>query len=170
MRIIKSAVLPAMILLFGAGILNAQKPDAKVTVTKVIEASADNVWAKLRQMDDIQNYSSLIAKVEWTGKHGVGGERICHPPQEGQGYFKERIVRFSDEQRTYSYALIEGVPAKGMVNNFKVVDLGYNKSMIVWTSNYEQFLENPQMDEKQFLGFLNQSVNEMINNIAEAAL
>ncbi|MEM7552079.1 MAG: SRPBCC family protein [Bacteroidota bacterium] len=146
----------------------AQKADAKVTATKVVNASADKVWEKLRKMDDIDKYSSAVAKVEWTGNHGIGGQRLCTAP-EGQGYYKESIMAFDDSQRTYSYALVEGVPAKGMVNNFKVVDLGYNKSMIVWTSNYDQFITNPNMTEDQFLGFINQSINEMINNIAKAA-
>lgn len=169
MRIIKN-VLVALAVLFSVSALSAQNSNANVTLSKVVDASADKVWSVLRKMDDIQNYSSLIAKVKWTGDKGVGGERVCYPPKEGQGFFKERIVDFSDEQRTYSYALVEGVPAKGMVNNFKVVDLGYNKSMIVWTSKYEQFIENPQMNEEQFLGFLNQSIREMVDNVATASL
>lgn len=169
MNLLKS-IFAAIILLTTTGIISAQNSEAKVTVTKVVDASADDVWTVLRKMDDIQNYSSLIGKVEWSGEHGIGGERVCLPPKEGEGYFKERIVDFSDEQRTYSYALIEGVPVKGMVNNFKVVDLGYKKSLIVWTSNYEQFMKNPQMNEQQFLGFLNQSIVEMVNNVASASL
>ncbi|HAA12899.1 MAG TPA: SRPBCC family protein [Cytophagales bacterium] len=158
------------LLVLGTSQVQAQNADADVTLTRVIEASVDEVWSLLRQMDDIQNYSSMIATVEWTGDHGIGGERKCLPPEGGSGYFKERIVSFSDEQRTYSYALIEGVPAKGMVNRFKVVDLGYNKSMIVWTSSYEQFMPNPQMNEEQFLAFLHQSVSEMIDNVSLTAL
>jgi len=158
----------AMLVLAGAAV--AQNPNANVTITKVINASADDVWTVLRQMDDIQKYSSIIAKVEWTGTHGVGGERVCLPPKGQEGRYKERIVNFSDEQRTYSYALVEGVPAKGMVNSFKVVDLGYQKCMIVWTSTYDAFIENPQVTEQQFLGFMDQSLNEMLNNIAVASL
>lgn len=169
MKLIKSIIM-TMAVLLSVGTLSAQNADAKVTVTKVVDASSDQVWSVLRQMDDIQKYSSLIAKVEWKGDHGIGGERVCYPPKGGEGYFKERIVDFSDEKRTYSYALVEGVPAKAMVNNFKVVDLGYRKSMIVWTSDYEQFIENPQMNEQQFLGFLNQSINEMIDNVAKTVL
>ena len=169
MKLIKS-VLVAILILGYTGMVSAQKSNANVILSKVVDASADQVWSVLRQMDDIQKYSSIIGKVKWTGHHGVGGQRVCYPPKDGEGYFKERIVGFSDDQRTYSYALVEGVPAKGMVNNFKVVDLGYKKSMIVWTSTYEQFMENPQMNEQQFLGFLNQSVTEMIDNVAVAAL
>jgi len=148
---------------------NAQSADADITYTKVVEASADNVWTVLRQMDDIQKYSSAIARVEWTGAHGIGGQRVCWNP-DGNGYYKEGIVAFDDAQRSYSYALLEGVPTKGMVNTFKVVDLGYNKSMIVWTSSYEAFMQNPQMTEQQFLGFIDQSLNEMLNKVSVAAV
>ncbi len=167
MKLVKLISFAAMAI-FGFTQINAQKANANVTLTKVVETSADNVWGKLRQMDDIDKYSSTVANVKWTGNHGVGGQRVCTTP-DGKGYFKESIVGFDDQGRTYTYALLEGVPVKGMVNNFKVVDLGYKKSMIVWTSSYEQFLKNPQMTEEQFLGFLNQSAGEMIANIAIAA-
>lgn len=88
--------------------------------------------------------------------------------QEG-GTYTEQVVKFSDAERTYSYALVQGVPAQGMVNSFKVIDLGYKKSMIVWTSTYEVFMENPQMNETQFLGFLNQAIGETIGLYAVAA-
>lgn len=161
----------ALVLFFASAYnfnAKAQNAQANVTVTKVIEASADQVWSVLRKMDDINKYSSLIARVEWTGNHGIGGERVCYSP-DGKGYFKEGIIGFDDVNRTYTYAVKEGVPAKNMVNNFKVVDLGYKKSLIVWTCNFEQFLQNPKMTQQQFMGFLNQSVNEMINNVAKMA-
>jgi len=167
MRLTKFLCL-VVIMVFGSIHLNAQKSNANVTLTKVVDTSADNVWGKLRQMDDIDKYSSVISKVKWTGEKGIGGQRVC-TSADGQGYFKENIVAFDDQNRTYTYALVDGIPAKGMINNFKVIDLGYQKSMIVWTSNYEQFMKNPQMTEEQFLGFLNQSAGEMLTNVAIAA-
>lgn len=168
MKNVKILVLTLLVAVVATSEAWAQKSDSDVTVTKVLDVSADKVWTKLRQMDDIDKYSSAIAKVEWTGNHGVGGQRVCTAP-EGQGFFKESIVTFDDIERTYSYAVVEGVPVKGMVNSFKVVDLGYNKSMIVWTSNYDQFIENPNMTKNQFFGFVNQSINEMISKISIAA-
>ncbi|MEN0048213.1 MAG: SRPBCC family protein [Bacteroidota bacterium] len=140
----------------------AQVENPAITVVKTIDLSADQVWEQIRVMDNIDQLSSLVAKVEWTGEHGVGGQRVC-TSADGQGYFKESIVGFSDAERTYTYAVVEGVPAKNMVNNFKVVDLGYNKSMVVWTSSFE-FVENPQMTEDQFKGFLTNAAGEMITN------
>lgn len=163
MKILKS-LLAVTILTFSLGFNSvvAQSAEPNITVVKTVDLSADKVWEQLRIMDNIDQLSSLVSKVKWTGNHGVGGERVC-TSADGQGYFKENIVAFSDAERTYSYAVVEGVPAKNMLNNFKVVDLGYNKSMIVWTTSFE-FIENPQMTKKQFQGFLTSSLNEMITN------
>lgn len=160
--------LPLCLLVLSFTSLLAQKSDANVTITRVVDASADDVWGVLREMDDIDEYSSAIAKVEWTGNKGVGGQRVCTAP-EGQGFYKEEIINFDDSGRTYTYAVKEGVPVKGMVNSFKVVDLGYKKSMIVWTSNFDEFIKNPQMTKEQFMGFMNQTLNEMVDNIIVAA-
>ncbi len=143
----------------------AQTADANVTWSKVVNASADDVWTLLREMDDINKYSSGISKVVWKGNKGKGGERICYPPKGQEGYFKEKIVDFNDNGRTFSYSVLEGIPVKGMVNTFKVVDLGYQKSMIVWSSEFDEFMKNPQMTEEQFLGFIYMSLEEMVNNI-----
>lgn len=170
MKTVKS-IFAIALLLVGLSIgLKAQNSDANVTKTKIVNASADDVWDVIRQMDDIDVYSSFVGSVDWTGDHGIGGQRVCYPPegQEG-GTYTEQVVEFSDAERTYSYALVAGVPAQGMVNSFKVIDLGYKKSMIVWTSTYEAFMENPQMDETQFIGFLNQAIGETIVLYAAAA-
>ncbi len=167
MKTFKSLIL-VVVTVLSFTVSNAQEEPA-ITHTKWVEASADDVWDVLRQMDDIQKYSSLIEKVKWTGAHGVGGERTCYSPDENQGYYKERIIEFNDDQRSYTYQVVEGVPAAGMVNMFKVVDLGYKSSLIVWTSNYEQFMENPQMTEEQFIGFLNNAITEMTDKVALAS-
>ncbi|MEM6699034.1 MAG: SRPBCC family protein, partial [Bacteroidota bacterium] len=147
--------------------LQAQSTEPAITVVKTIDLSADQVWEQLRIMDNIDELSSLVSKVDWTGEHGVGGQRVC-TAADGQGYFKESIVAFSDAERSYTYAVVEGVPAKEMVNRFKVVDLGYNKSMVIWTSSFE-FMKNPQMTEEQFKGFLTGAAGEMIANSVKLA-
>lgn len=142
--------------------LKAQQQEPIITIVRHVDLSADKVWEQLRIMDNIDKLTSLVSEVKWTGNYGVGGERVC-TSADGQGFFKESIVKFSDAERSYSYAVVEGVPAQNMVNNFKVIDLGYNKSMIIWTTTF-QFMENPQMTEDQFKGFLENSVHEMITN------
>ncbi|MEM1003063.1 MAG: hypothetical protein AAGH46_10485 [Bacteroidota bacterium] len=43
------------------------------------------------------------------------------------------------------------------------MDLGYNKCMVVFTSKFE-FVENPNMSEAQFKGFLQSASYEMATN------
>lgn len=165
----KFSILPLLLLFFTGAGLSAQSTDARLTITQVVDASADEVWGILRDLDNIAELSSLVEKVTFQGDtHAAGGQRTCVAPN-GQGKFVESIIDFDDRQRSYTYAVVEGVPAKGVVNSFKVVDLGYQKSMIVWQSTYEAFMENPQMTEEQFNGFLDMAATEMVANVAKAA-
>lgn len=148
--------------------LSAQTADADLTITRVIDASADEVWAQIRDLDALAKHSTIIAKVDFQGPEAAGGQRTCTTP-DGQGKFVESILEFSDANRSYRYAVVEGTPAKNLVNAFKVVDLGYNRCMIVWTSEYEAFMQNPQMTEDQFRGFMTNSLNEILDSYTAAA-
>ena len=166
----RSSIVMLAILLSGmtVGSAFAQKMEPRKTYTKIVSVSADDAWTELRKLDQVDKYSSTIARVEWSGNMGVGGSRVCYSP-DGKGYFKENIVAFDDANRSFTYSLVEGAPIKGMVNTWKVVDLGYQKSMIIWSSNYDQFMENPQMTEEQFMAFIDSSLNEYVGNIVAEA-
>ncbi len=148
--------------------ITAQNADAKLVKTVVVNKSADDVWEIVRDLDTVDKYSSLVGSLTLEGGNQAGATRVCYTPDKS-GHFKENIIAFDDDKRSYSYAIVEGTPAKGMVNNFKIVDLGYQKSMIVWWSNYEQFMENPQMTEEQFIAFMDSTVQEWTGNMAAAA-
>lgn len=141
----------------------AQKTqDAIITTSAIADLSADQVWEQIRKMDNIPELSSAVGSLTWTGPKGVGGERKCVTPDES-GYFVEKIREFDDKERTYEWQVVEGVPAKNVINRFRVVDLGYNKCMVLFTSRFE-FIENPNMSEEQFKGFLQSASYEMATN------
>ena len=158
----KKLVILFAFVLGTIGVVSAQTP-----FVKEVDRSADKVWEEIRKMDNIDVLSSFVSHVKWTGPKGVGGERVC-TSADGQGYFRERVTGFDDKTRTYTYQVVEGVPAKNMNNMIKVVDLGYNKSMIVWTSAYE-FIQNPNMTQTQFENFLTTARVEMVDNIIKMA-
>lgn len=167
MKALKNTVLTLTFLVISASAI-AQGIEPTITYTKKVALSADEVWEQIRILDNIDKISSFVSKVQFTGpKNAAGGSRVC-TNQEGNGYFKENIIEFSDSERAYTYAVVEGVPAKNMKNNFKIVDLGYNSSMIIWTSNFE-FMENPNMTKDQFHGFLKTAISEMIENSVKNA-
>ncbi|WP_430966998.1 SRPBCC family protein [Spongiimicrobium sp. 2-473A-2-J] len=144
--------------------VQAQQANAIMTKSVVLNASVDNVWEELRQLDKFgELFPNFIAEV-WIDDYKVPKEglvRKCTSPGQKKGTvsYSETISEFDDEKRFYSYA-VSGVPAKDMVNMFKVVDLGYKKSMVVWNSTSWTFVENPHMTKEQFLGFLGSALDE----------
>ncbi|WP_435577873.1 SRPBCC family protein [Gilvibacter sp.] len=164
---IKNLLFAALMLLLSGYTASAQNMgEPKVQFSKVINKSADEMWKTVRKLDQVHKYSSVIAKVDWNGNMGVGGERVCQTA-DGQGFFKERIVAYDESSRSFSYALLEGAPVKGMTNFMQVVDLGYNKCILVWWSNYDEFMKNPQMTEGQFQAFMLSSIEEMTDKMAK---
>ena len=143
-----------------------------MTKTKVINASADEVWERLRQLDKIEELTPDYIGDSWViGNIGVGATRSCTAPGQTRKTaenpaFTETVLAYDDEKRFYSYA-VSGVPAKNMVNSFKVVDLGYKKCMVVWSSGGWTFVENPQMDQAQFMGFLDAVSDQLITKLYE---
>lgn len=164
---IKNILLGIFVLLLSANMVSAQSMgEPKVQFSKVVNKSADEMWTTVRKLDQIHKYSSGVAKVDWSGNMGVGGERVCHTT-DGQGFFKEKIVAYDESSRSFSYSLLEGAPVKGMTNFMQVVDLGYGKCILVWWSNYDEFMKNPQMTEEQFQAFMLSSIEEMTDKMTK---
>mgnify|MGYP001794658105 CR=1 FL=1 len=165
MKVLKLIYAATGLLLMSC--VQAQTTDADITKSQIIAASADEVWERLRQLDGLEEIIPDFLGDSWlvaSAEPGVGAKRSCAAPgtPKGQASYTEQILEYDDEKRYYVYAVVEGVPAKGMVNSFKVVDLGYQKCMVVWTSSMEAFIENPQMTEEQFLGFINSAGDAML--------
>lgn len=168
MKTLKSVLLGSMMILaLGASTkVNAQKlPEANTTV--VLNASADEVWERLRKIEGVEEITpSLLSHSELDGEAGVGCTRVCTGP-DGKSKYKETVIEYNDASRFYSYKVIEGVPIKGMVNSFRVVDLGYNKCMVVWHSNGGEYLKNPGMSYEQVVGLLAMVEIELATQLAK---
>ena len=139
--------------------------------SQIVEASADKVWEQLRQLDGLEKIAPQLITDSWLvndAQPGVGAKRSCTAPgtPKGQAGYTETITEFSDTERYYRYAVTEGTPTKNMVNSLRVVDLGYQKCMVVWTSQRDGFMENPQMTEEQFNQFLNMAGQSPVNGVA----
>lgn len=160
-------VLTLLISGLSFGQVSAQ--DAKITITKtqIIEASADEVWERLRKIDKLEEIIPDFLASSWivdNAQPGVGVKRSCAAPgtPKGQASYTEQVVEYDDEKRYYAYAVIEGIPAKNMLNSFKVIDLGYKKCLVIWHSIGGEFIENPNMTKEQFLEFLNAASDAMM--------
>ena len=168
----KKTILIAALIFGGFTTTKAQTADAIMTKTQIINASADEVWGRLRKLDKVEELTPDFIGDSWvTGPIGVGAKRSCSAPGQTRKTaenpaFTETVLIYDDEKRFYSYS-VSGVPAKNMVNSFKVVDLGYKKCMVVWSSGGWTFMENPQMNKEQFVGFLDTVSNQMMARLFE---
>jgi len=139
--------------------------------SQIVDASADQVWERLRQLDGLEDIVPDLLASSWIhndAKPGVGCERSCAAPgtPKGQASYTERITKFSDQERFYEYAVIAGTPTKNMVNSLRVTDLGYNKCMVTWTSTREGYINNPQMTEEEFNAFLSMAGTSIVDGVA----
>ena len=151
------------LLTIGLSTQNVSAQNSKGTIaftkSKIIQASADDVWERLRALDGLEDIVPNFLSDSWVvndAKPGVGAKRSCTAPgtPKGQASYTEQVVDFDDEKRFYSYTVVEGIPAKNMLNAFKVVDLGYKKCMVIWTSKGGEYIKNPNMTKDQFTGFV----------------
>jgi hypothetical protein len=79
---------------------------AKSYASTVINASADDVWARIRNFNDLPNWSGVIEKSELEG--GLAGDQVGVVRRltlggEGEASIRERLLTHSDAERSYSY-------------------------------------------------------------------
>ena len=134
----------------------------------VIDASADQVWHLLRQIDGVERYSGgMVTHSALKGEPGVGCERVCKLNNGME--VTEKVVAFDDQARTYSYKVTGApFPVTTMVNSARVVDLGYNRSLLVWTSNYTPGPQGDPQEIAMMLGGVLEMVTMEVKKLMES--
>jgi hypothetical protein len=107
----------------------------------VINASANEVWAVLANLESVQHYDSAIVKASYlTDKRsGVGAARRCDLPNNE--YIYERVIAW-DEGRSYAVEVYddhseEGWPCKDQIAQFKLADQGVEKTLVTIEYQYQ---------------------------------
>ena len=163
--------IPVMgiLILFGNLLVAQQSSFVK---SQIVNASADEVWERLRKLDGLEEIAPHLLNETWIHDNalpGVGVKRSCTAPgtPKGQASYTETILEFSDSERYYKYTVDQGTPTKNMINSLRVVDLGYHKSMVVWTSVRDGYIDNPQMTEVEFNEFLTMAGQSIVDGVAK---
>lgn len=101
---IKSSLLFVMIFLLGQTVI-AQKKVQTFTVTHIINAPADKVWAVVGEdYGAIANSHPKIVSSDYlngTLKAGEGAERVCNFNESGSRYLHEKQVDFDPQNYTF---------------------------------------------------------------------
>ena len=163
-----SIILSFFMLIISFPLTAQQKSFVK---SQMVEASADDVWERLRTLDGLEDFAPQHISDSWVHDKkapGVGCVRSCTAAgmKKGEASYSEKITKFSDAERFYQYEVFEGTPTVNMVNSLRVTDLGYKKSMVTWTSTRDGFVKNPQMTEDQFDAFLETAGQSVLNGLA----
>jgi mxaD protein len=144
---IKSAIIGSLsILACGIGWAatagaqaNAGAPLLHVTKTITINAPADKVWNAVKDFDALNTWHPALEKdqiVEGTN-NTVGAVRLLS--LKGGGTIKEKLLRFDPANRSFSYAIIDGViPVSDYRSRLVVKSAGENASTVIWSGHFKR--------------------------------
>jgi hypothetical protein len=107
----------------------------KVTVSNRVAAKPDMLWQSIGSFGAMADWHPMIEKVEVKGS-GKGSLRTLH--LRGGGKLIEKLEKSSDDDRRYSYSIVEGpLPVKGYSAEIHVSDNGDGSSTVEWTGEFE---------------------------------
>ena len=111
---------------------------AKASVSAVIGASADDLWAVVEEFGDIANWHPAIAKSELApGTPGdqTGSIRTCSLGDGAQ--LREEQTARSDAERTYTYSILESpMPVENYLNTVTVTPES-GKARLDWSCTFD---------------------------------
>lgn len=110
--------------------------EVKKQFSKVINVSADSLWAICREFDKTAKWTSTLKQSHGTGQPVHDGAtcstRTCKTNFGKGSNVVEELILFSDEKKELAYNLTEGAPEFIMLanNHWKVTQIGANQSKI----------------------------------------
>ena len=112
----------------------------KVFVSAVIEATADEVWAVVRDFNDIPSWHPLVARSTIEGgrpSDAVGCIRSYHLTDGAR--VREQLLSLSDYNYSFSYAIIEsGFDFNNFMAELKFTPVtDGNRTFGEWTAEFE---------------------------------
>lgn len=117
-----------------------------------IEAPADVTWSLLREFDGLADWLPFVVACEIEGggpPNEVGVVRRL--TDDSGGTLRERLLEHSDDERYYRYAILEGpLPVRDYVGEARVTADGDDRSILTWTSTWE----NDPEDEQELIEIL----------------
>jgi len=121
---------------------------AEVRVVEGIGASADAVWELVRDFGGVMKWSSAVQSCEVEGE-GIGAVRTLALP--GGAAIRERLERFEDAGRSFSYSILDGpLPVDDYLATLVVRARGADRCEVDWASTFQP----KGLSEEQALGII----------------
>ncbi len=117
----------------------AAAPVLKVSKSVTIDASADKVWAKVKDFSGLDKWHPAVASdkiVEGTDNK-VGAVRLL--TLKDGGTIKEKLLAHDDLRHTFKYSILEGVlPVSNYTSTLTVASAGKNKTKVTWSGSFQR--------------------------------
>ena len=113
---------------------------AKVTTTRTINASAEDVWASLDDYGGIADWNENLAAsriLPGSAATGLGAKRQCDLKADGSAYLRETITEYVPGRKLGLVIDETTMPMKGASCLFEVKPKGANRSEIVFTMDFQ---------------------------------
>jgi mxaD protein len=104
-----------------------------------INASADKVWDKVSNFNDLGAWHPAVKSTEIvSGENNKAGAQRLLTLQDG-GTIKEKLLGYNAKAKTFKYAIVEGVlPVTSYVSTVTVKPVGKEKSIVVWNGTFKR--------------------------------
>lgn len=103
------------------------------------DASANSVWNLIAGFNTLPDYHEAIAKSEL--KKGGAERHLSMTVEAGGGTVVERLVRYDDETREFSYRIIDLIDCPLPFENYqafvKVIETGPDTCCVHWGGQFE---------------------------------
>jgi hypothetical protein len=110
---------------------------AEVLVVEELPVPAEKVWELVREFGGIEKWlGGMVQDLEVEGE-GIGAIRTISLP--GNAQLQEQLKAHSDDQRSFSYAIIgkSPLPVDDYLATFKLFEVGDHACRIEWSSTFE---------------------------------
>lgn len=111
---------------------------AKVSLTRIIDAPLDRLWASWDDFGAIYRFNPNLKGsfvLEGSARTGLGAERQCDL-SDGKNYIQERIVEYAPHRRLVIDIYNGTLPLKSATASFDLKSLGPNRSEVTMTMEF----------------------------------
>jgi mxaD protein len=171
-----NTAIVAGISMLACAYAQAAAPRLTTSKTITIDAPASKVWHTVKDFDGLNKWHPAIATDEIVeGKNNtVGAVRLL--TLKGGGTIKEKLLAFTPSDRSFKYAIVEGVaPVSDYTSTLTVKSAGKNQSSVTWTGHFKRknVGDNPAENENDktaadTVGGIYQSGLDNLKKIAES--
>ena len=155
------ALLCAPVLALAQTMLNAYE-------TVEVQASARKVWDMVKNWDNLHGWHPVFANTELTGgaNNTVGATRRLTVKDGPQ--FDEELLAADDEGMSVTYRIIgeNPLPISDYKSTLSVVELGSNRSLIVWRG---AFASKPGQKDDENIKFISTVYRAGLDNVKKMA-